>query len=115
MDIFYKFDNDDLFDIFHFALKNNFLVFVDIKDDNYKRVPCSEYTPEEMIDILTEDKKAHNVVILRRDPYFIMCDDVEYGEIGGSTMDRERDIFLFIFVKFGILLDIVKKFKLKEL
>jgi len=87
MDCFYSISmkHDD-------ALRDAFLLsektIVEIKDDNYRRVPNAGRSAPELLDELLSDEKNHLVFILRRDMEHV--DGIKYltGNAAGALWER---------------------------
>ena len=112
MDDFYKIDKDHLH-IMRDAKEVSFEVYIDRKDDSYRRIPDNiEF--DELLNIFNEHR-MHWVFIHRKNQPRYINGHIEYFEIGGCTMDMYRDYFLFIYVHEKEGVDLLKKYKLMKI
>ena len=89
---------------------------VDVKDKSYHRTE-SDMPPEEALKLMFE-KKSHRVFIHRMNWPHTTRDGIElprYFEIGGCTMDREFDVFLFLILGEDDALKVMRKYDLQIL
>ncbi|MCK9575517.1 MAG: hypothetical protein WC979_02110 [Candidatus Pacearchaeota archaeon] len=104
-DTFYKLGNHDPIEVMKQCHEKSFQIFIDIKDDNYRRTPY-DISFDECLEIFKQNR-MHWVFIHRNSgfPTFAGAEKLyDCFEIGGCTIgvtdDKgiNRDVFLFMYL-----------------
>jgi len=121
-DTFYKFGKHDPFEIMRRCHEKSFQIFIDIKDDDYRRTRY-DISFGECLDIFRKNK-MHWVFIHRNSGYpTYVNDDIHQDcfEVGGCTMNItdemgiNRDVYLFMYLHPEDGLGILNEFNLEKL
>lgn len=113
MSIFYKLGSKAS-EVLHEALEISAQANVFILPKNeYTRKLLPDKDPKEALDEILTSREPHLVFIHRTGfaPFDFDVDD--YGECGGCSMDKEEDLYIFIYLKTENLTSLVSKYGLE--
>lgn len=87
-------------------------VFV-LPKNEYQRKHLPDKDPKEALDEILKSRNPHLVFIHRTGfaPFDFDVDD--YGECGGCSMDKEEDLYIFIYLKIENLTLLASKYQLE--
>jgi hypothetical protein len=113
MDDFYKVKGKG--DALRLALSLSEITLTEIKDDSYKRVPNPGRNASDLLEELLVDKKSHLVFILRNDAVHADSMKPPYWEVGGCTMGKQYDEFLFMYLSYDNGARVAERYGLEKM
>ena len=115
--IFYKLEKDIHKDVLLYALSVASRAYVDKKEDgDWDRQFDPDMSPSEAIDVIMEDHKHHFVFIHRQnqEQLSMLPGHSSYFEVGGCTMGKKPETFLFLYLTEKDAGKIIKKYKIHD-